>query len=112
MSELDKFISSVEYLMRGHPGRVDEFKADICGDIQIFLAYIEELEREDDRPNTKNELEAKDDASFDTVLNKYRGIIRDTDLGNLRRQASSLRRTGQVDALMKLLCPGSEEDVA
>lgn len=112
MSSVEHFIHGLEYLARDRPDLLDEFRQDICRDLQIFFAYIKELENPVDRPEIKDELEAQDDFSFNSTLAKYRGMIRDTDLGNLRREASAIRREGDLSKLLQQLCIKPQEEVA
>lgn len=112
MTSVEHFIHGLEYLARDHLDLLDGFRQDICHDLQIFFAYIEELENPVDRPDIKDELEAQDDFSFNSTLEKYRGMIRDTDLGNLRREASAIRREGNLKELLQQLCHKPQEEVA
>lgn len=114
MNSVDRFIRNLEYLVRDDLGLLSGLKQDIRADLKSFFRYIDELENPVDRPDVKDVLEAQDDQSFNATLNKYRDVIRDTDLGNLRREASAIRREGLLDELYRSLLrePKQEEDVA
>ncbi len=114
MNSVGHFTSNLEYLVRNDPGLLTELKQDIRADLKSFFNYIDELENPVDRPDVKDVLEAQDDQSFNAILNKYHGVIRDTELGSLRREASAIRREGLLDELYRSLLrePKQEEDVA
>lgn len=112
MNSVEHFISSLQYLARDNPGLLAQLKQDIRADLKIFFSYIDELENPVDRPEVKDELEAQDDQSFSAVLSKYQGMIRDTELGNLRREASAIRCEGFLAELYRSLQPEPEEGVA
>lgn len=110
MNNIDHFISNLEYLTRENPAQFDEFRRDIAQDLRSFLAYIEELENPINRPEVESRLEALDDASFNAILNKYPRIVRNTDLGNIRREASALHREGVITELFYRLIPAPTGD--
>ena len=111
MNPVEHFIHTVEYLARDDPDIITEFKSDLRDDLRIFLAYIEELESPIDRPGVKDELEAQDDVSFKHLLSKYRGVIRDIELGNLRREAAAICRDGLTGELLSQLCNDRKDGV-
>jgi hypothetical protein len=99
-------------MLRDHPDRLNEFRDDLQRDLTVMFAYIEELESPIDRPEVKDELEAQDDASFTSMVNKYHGVVTDADIGNLRREASAIRRQGQAAELFRTLRHTKEEGAA
>lgn len=111
-TEISHFLRNITYMLRDHPDRLEEFRADLQRDLTVMFAYIEELESPIERPSVTDELESRDDASFNALTTKYHGMVSDIDIGALRREASAIRHSGTSAELLRELLNTKKEDVA
>lgn len=105
MNQVKRFIRNLEYLSRKQPGKITNLKLDIAYDLEIFFQLIEEMSNSPSNRSTDHTkaLESLADQSFNMLLDKYPRIILYVNLGDLRREALSLKRAGFGNELLHYL---------